>query len=305
MLAARGRPLVDFGLRRAHGAEAGLLSARASYLAGFAGTATALAGAVFDIPVFGTMAHSFVEARDDEMQAFRHFAHAFPGNSTLLIDTYDTELAARKVVALARELEPEGIRFPAVRIDSGDLAAHARAVRRILDDGGCRGTTILASGNLDEFRVAALVDGGAPIDAFRIGTRMNVAADHPFLDCAYKLVEYAGRGRRKRSEGKATWPGRKQVFRRYDAGGRMSGDTVTVEGEVADGAPLIGPVMRAGSTLGGRPTLAETREFARGEFARLPEALRSLQPAPAYAVTIAPALQALAHEVDRAIEPRP
>jgi nicotinate phosphoribosyltransferase len=299
VLAARGKPLIDFGLRRSHGAEAGLLSARASYLAGFSGTATALAGAMFGIPTFGTMAHSFIQAHDDEAQAFAHFAQSQPHHAALLIDTYDTEVAAHKVVQLAHELRAESIRISAVRLDSGDLAAHARSVRRILDSGGQGDITIFASGNLDEYRVATLLASGAPIDAFGIGTRMNVAADAPFLDCAYKLVEYGGRGRRKRSEGKATWPGRKQVFRRFDAEGQIEGDTVTLEGEREPGTALLTPVLRAGRSVAPQPSLDAIRALAHSQLEALPAPLKCLEPAAPYPVTIAPALHALAQEVDR------
>ncbi|HEU0198944.1 MAG TPA: nicotinate phosphoribosyltransferase [Burkholderiaceae bacterium] len=290
VLAADGRTLVDFGLRRAHGAEAGVLSARASYLAGFTGTATALAGAAFGIPVFGTMAHSFIQAHDDEAQAFLAFARAQPDNVTLLIDTYDTEAAAHKVVALAARLRAESIRIAGVRIDSGDLAAHARNVRAILDAGGLEHVTIFASGNLDEHRIAALLARGAPIDGFGVGTRMNVAADAPYLDCAYKLAEYAGIGRRKRSEGKATWPGRKQVFRRFDAGGHTAGDVLTLETDDCSGTPLLAPVMRAGRLVAPLPSLAQIRARVQAGVAALPEVLRGLGKAPTYPVTIAPAL---------------
>jgi len=299
VLAARGKRLIDFGLRRSHGAEAALLSARAAYVAGFAGTATTLAGALFGIPTFGTMAHSFIQAHDDEVEAFAHFARSQPGNAAMLLDTYDTEAAAHKVVELARQLRSESIGIASVRLDSGDLAAHARNVRRILDAGGLQETTILASGNLDEYRLAALVADNAPIDAFGVGTRMNVSADAPFLDCAYKLTEYARRGRRKRSEGKATWPGRRQVFRRYDAEGRLLSDVVTLEGDVQAGAPLLAPVLRGGRVQARLPSLAESRDYARAQLETLPPALRELHEAPGFPVTIAPALREYAEQVDR------
>ena len=219
VLAAAGKRLVDFGMRRAHGAEAALLAARAAYLAGFSGTATALAGMEFGIPVFGTMAHSFVQAHASEQEAFVAFARTRPDNVVLLIDTYDTEAAARKVVALAPALAQSGIELKGVRLDSGDLARHARAVRAILDGGNLQLAAIFASGNLDEHRVASLVGAGAPIDAFGIGTALDTSSDAPYLDAVYKLQEYAGVPRRKRSEGKATWPGRKQVFRHRDRNG--------------------------------------------------------------------------------------
>jgi nicotinate phosphoribosyltransferase len=299
-LAAPGKLLVDFGLRRAHGTEAGLLSARASYLAGFSGTSAVLAGRLWDVPIFGTMAHSFIQAHEDEQAAFEHFARSHPGNAVMLIDTYDTENAARRLVETARRLAGEGIRIRAVRIDSGDLADHARRVRRILDEGGLPEITVFASGNLDEWRLRELLAGGAPIDGFGVGTRMNTSADKPYLDCAYKLQEYAGRARRKRSEGKATWPGRKQVWRRFDASGTMTGDTLSLEGAPGNGEPLIVPVMRAGRRIAPSPPLAAVRERAHTQVGALPEPLRALDPAPAHPVAVGEALQALAREVDRA-----
>ena len=235
VLAAPSKLLVDFGLRRAHGAEAGLMAARASYIAGFAGTATMLAEQTFSIPTYGTMAHSFVEAYDTETAAFESFAHSRPQNLTLLIDTYDTETAARKVVALAPRLAAKGVRIAAVRLDSGDLIPLARSVRGILDDGGLSYVSIFASGGLDEDYLAEIVQAGAPIDGFGIGTSLTTSSDAPALDCAYKLQEYAGQPRRKRSSGKATWPGRKQVWRRYGPDGRMVGDTLSTEIRLTSG----------------------------------------------------------------------
>jgi nicotinate phosphoribosyltransferase len=216
VLAAPGKLLVDFGLRRSHGAEAGLLGSRACYLAGFHATSNVLAGRLFGIPLSGTMAHSFVQACESEEAAFAAFARANRDNVLLLIDTYDTDAGAAKVVELARRLRSEGITVQGVRIDSGDLGDHARRVRRILDDGGLAEARIFASGNLDEHRLQELILGGAPVDGFGVGTRILTSADAPYLDCAYKLEEYAGKPRRKRSEGKATWPGRKQVYRQFD-----------------------------------------------------------------------------------------
>jgi len=301
VLAARGKSLVDFGLRRAHGAEAGLLAARASYLAGFAGTATTLAGPAFGIPVFGTMAHSFVQSHEDEAEAFAHFARVFPKNAVLLIDTYDTVAGARKVAALAPALAAQGIAIRGVRLDSGDLAALARDVRRVLDDAGLRDAIVFASGNLDEYRVAELVAAGAPIDSFGIGTSLATSSDAPYLDCVYKLQEYDGRARRKRSAGKATWPGRKQVFRRYAPDGTLAGDVVTLESDPQPGEALLRPVMTGGHRVGDPVALAATRDYAHRELGRLPGPLQALADASApYPVEIAPALRALAAEVDRA-----
>ena len=299
VLAAGDRLLVDFGLRRAHGAEAGLLSARACYLAGFTGTATVEAGRRFGIPTFGTMAHSYVQVLADESQAFERFALAHPGNVMLLIDTYDTERAAQRVVDLAPRLAMKGIAIKGVRLDSGDLADHARRVRAILDAGGLKEVTIFASGNLDEYRLAELRAGAAPIDGFGIGTRMNTSADAPYLDCAYKLQEYDGKPRRKRSEGKATWPGRKQVYRHYDAAGRFAGDVLALADQTEPGEPLLVPAMRGGTLVAPRETLAQSRDRARHQLACLPESLRSLSPAgEPYPVVVTEGLKALAAEID-------
>lgn len=299
-LVAPHKQLVDFGLRRAHGAEAGLLSARASYLAGFNGSSTVLAGMQWGIPLFGTMAHSFIQAHERESDAFEHFARSHPQATTLLIDTYDTEAAAQALLPLATRLARDGIHIQAVRLDSGDLAEHARQVRRILDQAGLTDVAIFASGNLDEYKLAEFMDAGAPIDGFGVGTRMNTSADRPYLDCAYKLQEYADVARRKRSEGKATWPGRKQVYRRYEATGLMSGDVLTTLDADQPGRPLLVPVMQQGRRLASSPALETVRAYAREELATLAAPWRALTAAPtAYPVTVAEPLRRLAAEVDR------
>jgi len=302
MFAAPGKTIVDFGMRRAHGAEAGVMAARASYIAGFAGTATVLAGKEFGIPIFGTMAHSFVEAFDDEAAAFAAFAQSRPDNLVLLIDTYDIEAAAHKVVALAPRLNAKGITIRGVRLDSGDLAAASRKVRRILDAGGLNDVTIFVSGGLDEDRLAALSKDQAPIDGFGVGTSLTTSSDVPTLDCVYKLQEYAGLPRRKRSEKKATWPGRKQVWRRYGPDGRMAGDIVARDGDRHDGEPLLELVMRGGRRIKAAPTLDDIRRHARAQLERVPEALRAVLPAATYPVEVAGELDALAADVDRRIK---
>ncbi len=281
--AAPGKRLIDFGLRRAHGGEAGLLAARAAYLAGFDGSATALAAPLFGIPVFGTMAHSFVQAHDSEAEAFAHFAAAFPENAVLLIDTYDTVEGARRAVGAAKKLK-------GVRLDSGDLDALSRQVRKILDEAGHKEAVIFASGNLDEARVAALVAAGAPIDSFGIGTGLTTSADAPYLDAVYKLEEYAGQPRRKRSTGKATWPGRKQVYRHYHDDGRFRRDVVGLEGDAQPGEPLLRQAMARGRRLP-QPELAASRAHCLAQLQRLPQA--------EYPVEISASLRALAEQVDR------
>jgi nicotinate phosphoribosyltransferase len=307
MLAAPGKLLVDFGMRRAHGAEAGLMAARASYVAGFAGTATVLAGEQFGIPLYGTMAHSFIEAFDDETAAFESFARARPDNVVLLLDTYDTEAAARKVVALAPRLKAAGITIRGVRLDSGDLVALAKSVRGILDAGGLQEVTIFASGGLDEDSLAAFVRADAAIDGIGIGTSMTTSSDVPSIDCVYKLQDYAGLPRRKRSANKATWPGRKQVWRRYDANGRMAGDLLSLDASsqtspAGGGEPLIHPVMKAGRRLAPSPPLDEIRQRAKRELEHLPDALRRLTPGATLAVEVADDLIKLAAAVDTRLQ---
>ena len=301
VLTAGNRQLVDFGMRRAHGAEAALLAARAAYLAGFAGTATVSAGQRFGIPVFGTMAHSFVQAHGDESAAFRDFALSQPDNVVLLIDTYDSEAGARKVVALAPELARHGIRIKAVRIDSGDLRDMARRVRAILDAGGLTQTGIFCSGNLDEYKIARLIAAGAPIDGFGVGTHLTTSNDVPYLDCAYKLQEYAGIARRKTSPGKATWPGRKQVWRMEGATGEPLGDVVDLaDAPGPSGArALLQTALRGGRRVRPAEPLAEVRERVLAQLASLPEPLRRLSGDPAYPVRIGAGLEALAAQVDR------
>jgi nicotinate phosphoribosyltransferase len=279
VLAAGGRDLIDFGLRRAHGAEAGLLAARSAWIGGFAGSATALAGQRFGIPVFGTMAHSFVQAHGDEAAAFTAFAESFPDNAVLLIDTYDTLAAARTVAELSPVLAARGIRIKGVRLDSGDLDALSRAVRGILDGAGLKDALILASGNLDEFKVRELVRANAPISSFGIGTSLTTSSDAPSLDAVYKLQEYDGVATRKRSAGKATWPGRKQVWRTSDEeSGAFVRDLVGRSMEQCDGTPLLQPVMHGGKIQGNPPALAAARDRCRDQLARLPRRLHSIDP---------------------------
>jgi nicotinate phosphoribosyltransferase len=298
VLAAPGKILSDFGLRTAHGAEAGLYSARASYLAGFAGAANVLAGERYGVPIVGTMAHSYVQVHADEMTAFENFARARPQGVILLIDTYNTEQGARKVVELAPRLKADGIAIRGVRIDSGDLIESARMVRRILDDGGLKDVIILVSGGVDEDVLLKMKAQGAPIDGFGVGVSLDVSTDAPAFDCAYKLQEYAGTPKRKLSEGKVTWPGRKQVWRAYDADGRMRGDILSLESDTQPGEPLIVPVMRGGKRVALAPTLAAIRERAQRDLARLPGPLARLESGFDYPVQVAEPLRALAKDID-------
>jgi nicotinate phosphoribosyltransferase len=299
ILAAPGKALVDFGLRRAHGAEAGCLAARASYLAGFSATSNVLAGCMFKIPLSGTMAHSFIQAHADEAEAFESFARANPQGIVFLLDTYDTEAAAHKVVELSSRLKARGLTIHGVRLDSGDLIAHALAVREILDEGGLGEVHIFASGDLDEYELQRLIHSRAPIDGFGIGSRLDTSADTPYLNCVYKIQECAGASTRKLSERKATWPGRKQVYRMDNGNGRMNHDVVALESEHCDGEPLLQPVMREGRRIARPVPLEDIRERIYKQLMNLPPALRRLEPVSPYRVEIAESVRDLAQSLDR------
>ncbi|MDY6948167.1 MAG: nicotinate phosphoribosyltransferase [Pseudomonadota bacterium] len=276
-LAAPEAELIDFGMRRAHGAEAALLASRASYIAGIDATATVESAYRYGIPLAGTMAHSFVQAHELEAQAFQNFARCHPQNIVLLIDTYDVLQGADRVVELSQRLRSEGIRVQGVRIDSGDLAQSARSVRATLDRGGCSDIRIFASGNLDEYAIDAMIAAKVPIDAFCLGTRLAVSEDAPSLDCAYKLQQYAGRPVRKLSQWKETWPGPRQVYRRYDASGYLSMDVLGCVDEAIDGQPLLREVMTNGHRTCCAPPLTEVRAYCAEQLAKLPPAYRTLE----------------------------
>ncbi len=300
VLAAPGCTLVEFGLRRAHGAEAGLMAARATCAVGFTGTSNVLAGQRYGLPIFGTMAHSYVMAHDNELDAFLSFARSQPNNVVLLIDTYDTLLAVAKVIEAARILEREGIRIRAVRIDAGDLGELSKDVRRRLDAAGLESIGIFVSGDLDEWKLRSLIQQEAPIGGFGVGTRLVTSHDAPYLNCAYKLEEYAGLARRKVSPGKQTYPGRKQVFRRYNGEGKMAGDTLAVADEELPGEPLLVPVMRAGKRVGPLESLEAIRRRTREQLERLPEVYRRLEPAAqSFPLALSDRLQTLIAETDR------
>jgi nicotinate phosphoribosyltransferase len=296
VMAADGRPVIDFGARRTHGIDAALKAARAFHIAGVHGTSNVLAGKIYGIPVAGTMAHSYVQAHDDEREAFRAFARTFPG-TTLLVDTYDTLEGVRRVIELVRAA-PDQFRIGAVRLDSGDLATLAHETRRLLDAAGLNDIEIFASSGLDEHEIAALVKADAPIGGFGVGTGMAVSSDAPSLDIVYKLSEYAGAGRTKLSRSKPILPGRKQIFRQ-EQHGRAIGDVVGRSGESLDGRPLLQLVMRAGQRTGlGDGDLDSARRRAAEELARLPSQVTSLGPAdPPYPVSVSAALQRFHAEV--------
>jgi nicotinate phosphoribosyltransferase len=304
VIAARGRQLIDFGMRRAHEASAALLAARAAYLAGFDATATVAAGQRFGIPLSGTMAHSFIEAHDSEQAAFRNFLRSRGEPTTLLVDTYDTARALQRVISLADELRtraPPAAGIRAVRIDSGDLAAQARSARAAFDAHGYRAIQIVLSGGLDEHVIDELLAGGVPVDAFGVGTALDVSADAPALDIAYKLEEYAGQPRRKSSPGKATWPGAKQVYRERGGSGQYLRDWIVRLEERAEGQPLLAAVVRNGRRIVPLPPLSRVRDYCRTELQALPPALRELgEGRQSYPVSISNALRSLAASMDSA-----
>ncbi|MEU3599173.1 nicotinate phosphoribosyltransferase [Streptomyces sp. NPDC006798] len=297
VLAARGRQVVDFSLRRTHGPEAGYQAARLGAMVGFAGTSNVAAAHAEDLRAVGTMAHSYIEAFGSEEAAFRAFARAHPGPVTFLVDTYDTLTGAATAARVLRDLGlGPGC---AIRLDSGDLGALAVRSRAILDAAGLPDTRIVASGGLDEYAVDRLVRSGAPIDVYAVGTRIGVAADAPYLDSAYKLVEYAGRPVMKLSAAKVTAPGRKQVFRR--PGFR---DVVALYGEEPppDGEPLLEVLMRDGRRTGPRAAMRESRRRYERDLAALPPSARTVDAPSAPAAALSPRLACLAAEVRARLE---
>ena len=286
VIAAKGKLLVDFGLRRAHGAEAGLFAARASYLAGFSGTSTVLAGKLFNIPLYGTMAHSFIQAHDDEMTAFENFALSQPDNVVILVDTYDILKAISKVINLAKKLKKRNIAVQAIRLDSGDLKNDSFKIRKLLDSEGYADIKIFASGDLDEYALEEFSSAEAPIDGYGVGTLMVTSSDAPYLECGYKLVQYAGLGRFKRSQNKETLPCPKQVYRIIGNEGKYLGDEITLKGEKRESEPLLKLVMKKGKRVNPAPPVAEIREYVKTQLNQLPEELRDLNKKFNYAVKV-------------------
>ena len=294
--------LVDYGLRRSHGSEAGIMAARASYVAGFSGTATVLAGKLFDIPIYGTMAHSFIQAHDSEEEAFWNFATSHPQNCVLLLDTYDTERATNRVIELAEKLRDKNITIRGVRLDSGDMIALSKKVRTLLDHAGLQEVRIIASGDLDEYKLQAFRDPDAPVDGFGIGSRLTTSADVPYFNCAYKLVEYNGLGRRKLAEKKVPWPGRKQVFRQFRGDSHMHRDILGLEGEQQAGVPLIHRYMQDGKRAAELPGLSATRKYLLSQLGQLPADIDI--PGHGYPVIPSQRLQDYADEVSKRMAAR-
>lgn len=291
VMAAGEKPVVDFGMRRMHGLDAAYRGVRAYHLAGLAGTSHVLAGQEFELPVRGTMAHSFIQAHDDELAAFRTYASLYPG-TTLLVDTYDTLKAVDRLIQWLRA-EPEA-EVGAIRLDSGDMATLARQCRERLDQAGFHSVRILVSGGLDEYKIQDMVQSGAPVDGFGVGTAIGAASDAPSLELAYKLTEYDGQPRLKNSPGKASWPGGKQVWRQRNAQGQFLQDHLTHEEESCEGEPLLVTTVSSGRLQRDAiASLAESREYARHSVQSLPDALRNLSEDAHYPVIISERLEKL------------
>jgi len=299
-IAAQGRSVMEFGTRRAHGPESGVLAARAAFIGGCRGTSNVAAGYCFGIPTFGTQAHSWIMAHEDEEDAFRRFLDIFPNDSVLLLDTYEVRAAVEKIIAMRRK--PRG-----VRLDSGDLASDSKWIRRRLDEVGWNDVQIFASGDLDEDRIESLVASGAKIDAFGVGTALSTSFDAPALGVIYKLVEIETggtvRNSAKFSAAKITYPGRKQVFRKLDSRGQFVEDIIALEDErIAGAMPLLQPVVKGGARVAPAPGLAEAQARGLHQIAGLPAELRQLAQAPAYAVQHSERLEDLLAEVRRRVE---
>ncbi|MBS9402821.1 nicotinate phosphoribosyltransferase [Halomonas sp. TRM85114] len=293
VMAAQGRPVVDFGMRRMHGVDAAVRGVRAYRTAGLASTSNVLGGLRHDLAINGTMAHSYILAHDDETEAFRAFARHYPG-TTLLVDTHDTLEGVRKVIQLMRE-EPE-VGVKAIRLDSGDLGELAKQARTLLDEAGHPDISIVASSGLDEYKIAVLLEDGAPIDAFGVGTEMGVSADAPVIDLSYKLVEYAGTPRVKHSTGKINLPCRKQLYRRQDDQGRYLGDIVALRDETIDtGEALLRPLVQAGRLNETEMSRADNaRDRVADALARFPEDFTRLEEGESdYPVDLSPELKRL------------
>ena len=292
--AAHGRPLIDFALRRTHGQDAGLKAARSTFIGGFTATSNVLAGQTFGIPVSGTMAHSFVVAFDSEIEAFEAFAEVFPKNCVFLIDTYDTITGAKNAIQVARKLEANGGALLGVRLDSGDMVQLSKAVRTLLDDAGLVEVKIFASGSFDEYQIRHVLEQGAAIDAFGVGTKVGVSADAPFMDVVYKMVHFGGRGVRKKSTGKETLAGKKQVFRFMDSQGNYHKDVIAERSEILPGGtPLLEEVMSQGRCVKPHPELARIKEHCQRSYKGLDSKYKALTRPPVFPVHISDTLQAL------------
>ncbi len=306
---AKGREVFDFSLRRTHGSEAGLKVARSSYISGFAGSATVLAGELYRIPIVGTMAHSFIMAFKHELEAFMAYAETFPGRTILLVDTYATAKGLENAVTIGLYLKERGYRLQGIRLDSGDITRLSKLARGLLDRAGLKYTKIFASGNLDEFKIAGLLRSGAPIDSFGVGTNMGTSIDAPCLDVIYKITEVTDEEGNflptmKLSRGKVTFPGRKQVFRIEDNKGRFVKDILGLEKEKINGRPLLRKVVGRGRVIYKTPSLENIRLALQHGLRRFPAGLLRANSRYKYPVFLSPQLERLRHSLIRELRQR-
>jgi nicotinate phosphoribosyltransferase len=300
VIAANGKPVVEFGLRRTQGEDAALAAAKCSYAAGAIGTSNVLAGKLYNIPVFGTMAHSFIEAFEDEEKAFEAFAKTFPSRTTILVDTYDTIEGTKKAIKIAKDLEKKGYKLSAIRIDSGDLIQLSKECRKLLDEAGLNYVKIMVSGDLDEYKIKELIENGARVDSFGVGTRMSTSSDAPFVDIVYKLVEIQKNGEKipivKLSPQKVTLPLRKQVYRKINENGIFEKDVVAEEDEKFEGMQLLFVFVKDGKRIKERETLEQTKDYIKKQIDSLPEELKRIRESNNYKVEVSDSLKAKLEE---------
>ncbi|MBI4918480.1 nicotinate phosphoribosyltransferase [archaeon] len=301
--AAKNKPVIDFSLRRTQGTDAGMKVARTSYITGCVGTSNVLAGLKYKIPIYGTMAHSFVMAFEEEEKSFGAYSKTFPDTSIFLVDTYDTLKGVEKAALVAKELKKQGHKLKAIRLDSGDLVALSKSARKILDKNGLKYVNIFASGNLDEYKVEELLKKGALIDAFGVGTAMGVSKDAPYCDVVYKLVELNNKNKHlptmKLSKGKVTYPGKKQVYRITDKNKNYIKDILALRDEKIDGKELLVKVMEKGKIIYKMPSLEEIRNKTKENLLKLPEKYKKLKNAAKYKVEISPELRKMTEKLNK------
>ncbi len=307
--AARKRAVYDFSLRRTHGSDAGIKVARSAYIAGFSGTSNVLAGSLFNIPIVGTMAHSYVMSFENELESFSLYSHTFPDKTTLLVDTYDTKKGLANAIKIGLNLKKRGFRLSGVRLDSADLVSLSKFSRRQLDSSGLKEVKIFASGNLDEYKIKRLLKRGALIDNFGVGTHMGTSSDSPYLDVIYKLSQIGfDKGKflptMKLSQGKVTYPGKKQIFRIKNKSAIFIKDIIALDTEKMKGQPLLKKVINEGEVIYKSPSLEKIREFASKNLALLPEIYKEIYPKREYPVEISRGLRRLIKKLTKDLRER-
>jgi len=291
---AQDKVLLEFGTRRSHSPLAGVYAARASYVAGFNGTSNVVADLELDINSSGTMAHSFVQRFDDEKESFDLYYKIYGKSSILLIDTYDTEKAAKTACKYGNNIK-------GVRIDSGDLIEHAKKVRKILDDNGCKEVIIVASSDLNEYKIKQIIDTNAPIDAFGVGTELATSRDDPTISGVYKLIEYNGRPKIKISEEKLTYPGKKQIYRIYNERGIFKEDILMLEDDEVppNSEALLIPIMEKGNLISKIPQLMEIQQYYLKNMKKLPSEYKTLDEKHVFKLKISKKLRELTNSLTR------